>query len=132
STWLTFMYNRLNIAKSLLKDDGVIYINLDDIEEAYLKVLCDSIFGRPNFVNVISVKSSTPSGTKTAHKDKTIIKQKDLILVYRKTIEAKFNPQYVVRDNWDKHYSKFLISKENGEYELRNLIDVLLENRVLL
>lgn len=65
STWLTFMKNRLEVAKELLSDDGFMFINVDDIEEAYLKVLCDEIFDVSNFLNVIAVKSSTPSGTKT-------------------------------------------------------------------
>ena len=53
STWLCFMKNRLEIAKQLLSDDGVIFIQCDDNEQAYLKVLCDEIFGRENFVNTI-------------------------------------------------------------------------------
>lgn len=130
STWLTFMKNRLEIAKVLLSDEGLIFINIDDIEEAYLKVLCDEIFGIENFVNVIAVKSSTPSGTKTAHKDKTIIKQKDLILVYRKSKKASFNPQYTVREKWDKHYSMFLEKDNDGKYVLRKLLEVLRENNI--
>ncbi|MDI6883489.1 MAG: site-specific DNA-methyltransferase [Patescibacteria group bacterium] len=50
STWLTFMRNRLEVAKDLLKNDGVIFISCDDNEQAYLKVLCDEIFRRENFV----------------------------------------------------------------------------------
>src|SRR5690606_21044419 len=50
SSWLTFMKNRLMIAKELMRDDGVIFITCDDNEEAYLKVLLDEIFGRDNFV----------------------------------------------------------------------------------
>ena len=131
STWLTFMKNRLVIAKQLLRDDGLIFINLDAIEDAYAKVLCDEIFGLSNFVNVIAVKSSTPSGTKTAHKDKTIIKQKDLILVYRKTSAASLIPQYTIRDRWDKHYSLYLKKDNQNNYFLVNLIDVLIENNII-
>ena len=59
STWLCFMKNRLEIAKQLLSDDGVIFIQCDDNEQAYLKVLCDEIFGRENFVaNFIWEKTS--------------------------------------------------------------------------
>lgn len=50
STWLTFMKNRLEVAKSLLSDDGSIFISIDDEEQAYLKVLCDEVFGRENFI----------------------------------------------------------------------------------
>lgn len=50
STWLTFMKNRLQVARELLKDDGVIFVQCDDNEQAYLKVLMDEVFGRENFV----------------------------------------------------------------------------------
>ena len=56
STWLTFMKNRLEIAKELLRKDGVIYISCDDNEQAYLKVLCDEVFGRENFIATIPWK----------------------------------------------------------------------------
>lgn len=61
SSWLTFMKNRLEIAKTLLKDDGVIFVSIDDNEQAYLKVLMDEIFGRENFIGQWSwFKSATP------------------------------------------------------------------------
>lgn len=50
SAWLTFMYPRLYIARELLKDDGVIFISIDDNEQAQLKLLCDEVFGEENFV----------------------------------------------------------------------------------
>ncbi len=54
SSWLTFMKNRLEAARELLRDNGSIWINIDDNEAHYLKVLCDEVFGRENFVaNVI-------------------------------------------------------------------------------
>ena len=53
STWLTFMKNRLEIARELLSEEGTIWINIDDDEGHYVKVLVDSIFGRENFVNTI-------------------------------------------------------------------------------
>ncbi len=51
SAWLTFMYPRLKLARTLLKDSGVIFISIDDNEQANLKLLCDEIFGEGNFVN---------------------------------------------------------------------------------
>jgi len=54
SSWLTFMKNRLEVARELLADDGVIFVQCDDNEQAYLKVLMDEIFGRENFVSVIA------------------------------------------------------------------------------
>ncbi len=55
STWLTFMKNRLQIAKELLRKDGVIFVQCDENEQAYLKVLLDEIFGRENFLSNICV-----------------------------------------------------------------------------
>ena len=51
AAWLTFMYPRLKLARDLLKDDGVIFISIDDNEQANLKILCDEIFGEENFIN---------------------------------------------------------------------------------
>lgn len=51
SAWLSFMYPRLYIARQLLRDDGVIFISIDDNEQANLKLLCDEIFGEDNFVS---------------------------------------------------------------------------------
>lgn len=51
AAWLTFMYPRLKLARDLLKEDGVIFISIDDNEQANLKILCDEIFGEENFIN---------------------------------------------------------------------------------
>jgi len=114
------------VAKELLKKDGLVFIHCDDNEQAYLKVLADSVFSRDNFMVSVAVKSSTPSGTKTAHKDKKLIKQKDLILVYKGEWEIQLNPQYKAREDWDTHYSLFL-EKHWENYITRKLIDVLQE-----
>lgn len=53
SSWLTFMKNRLEVARDLLRDDGCIFVQCDDNEQAYLKVLMDEVFGRDNFIGVI-------------------------------------------------------------------------------
>lgn len=112
STWLAFMKNRLSIAREFLREDGVMFIQCDDNEQAYLKVLCDEIFGRENFVNSIAVRSSTPSGLKTAHREKTIIKTKDFILIYAKnTNNIKLKPQYTKKEKWDTHYTMFFDKK---------------------
>jgi len=57
STWLTFMKNRLVVAKDLLKNDGSIWVQCDDNEQAYLRILLDEIFGRENFINLITIKT---------------------------------------------------------------------------
>ena len=61
STWLTFMKNRLELSHRLLSDNGCIWINIDDDEAHYLKILCDEIYGRDNFVaNIIWKKKYSP------------------------------------------------------------------------
>ena len=128
STWLTFMFNRLKAAKTLLKvNGGVLCVHCDDNEASETKILLDEIFGKDKHVNTICLRSSTPSGLKTTHKDKTIIKTKDFLYIYR-TGEIDIDPQYIARDRWDSHFSNFL-DKEN--LEVRKLIDVLIENGIM-
>ena len=55
SAWLTFMKNRLEVARDLLRDDGVIFVHCDDNEQAYLKILMDEVFGIENFIEVITI-----------------------------------------------------------------------------
>ena len=129
SIWLNLMYHRLRILHNLLTEDGVLCIHLDDGEVHYAKVICDEIFGRSNFIASVAIRSSTPSGVKTAHRNKKIIKQKDLMLVYKKSDKLEINPQYVKRDSWDPHYSLFICENEDGFY-LRNLNEVLLEEGI--
>jgi adenine-specific DNA-methyltransferase len=81
STWLTFMKNRLSVSKELLKNDGIIFVQCDDREHAYLKVLMDEIYGRDNFVSSIAVKVKAPSGVATGG---LIFDVKENILVYKK------------------------------------------------
>ncbi len=84
STWLTFMKNRLEIAREFLRDDGVIFIQCDDNEQAYLKVLMDEIFGRENFVNTICwEKKYSP-----ANDAKWLSDNHDFILIYAKRKET--------------------------------------------
>ena len=80
STWLTFMKNRLTLARELLKPDGSIWISIDDDEGHYLKVLADEIFGRDNFVaTVIWEKKYSPQNDATWLSD-----SHDFILIYAK------------------------------------------------
>ncbi|RAR54817.1 UNVERIFIED_CONTAM: adenine-specific DNA-methyltransferase [Acidovorax defluvii] len=81
SGWLSFMYPRLLLAKDLLRDDGVIFISIDDNEQAQLKLLCDEVFGQDNFVaNVIWHKRYAASND-----SKDIPSMHDYVLVYQKS-----------------------------------------------
>lgn len=129
STWLTFMKNRLEIARQFLRDDGVIFIQCDDNEQAYLKVLCDEIFGRENFVRQIIWRIGWVSGFKTTA---NIVRNHDTILLYAKNIanvnlkkvyltkkdfQERFNDenrkkiaQVLLESNLDKHRVKEIIN----------------------
>ena len=133
SAWLTFMRNRLTSAKELLKNDGLIFIQCDDNEQAYLKILMDEVFERESFISTIAIRSSTPSGTKTAHKDKTIIKQKDYLILFKKNSigNIKLTPQYTRRDKWDTHYSLWLENNNDGVYSLSKLTDKLVLEKII-
>ncbi|MDR0066311.1 site-specific DNA-methyltransferase, partial [Acinetobacter sp. 11520] len=66
--WLSMMYPRLQLLKELLAEDGSIFIHLDDNEIDYLKVICDEIFGRKNFINRIAIDVRAPSAFSTVNK----------------------------------------------------------------
>ncbi|STO30765.1 Modification methylase MboII [Fusobacterium necrogenes] len=135
STWLTFMKNRLEVARELLREDGFICIQVDKNEVHYLKVLMDEIFDRENFIADISIKSSNISGNKTSHKEKTILKNKDNLLVYSKNYyNIYIQPQYIKKNDWDTHYNKFLVQYENKgkiEYRIESFKDILLANKII-
>lgn len=97
SIWLNLMSERLQILQKLLADDGSIFIQIDDEEQAYLKVLCDEIFGRRNFINMISVNMKNIAGASGGGEDKRIKKNCEYILVYAKDYsEIKpFNGPYI-------------------------------------
>jgi adenine-specific DNA-methyltransferase len=136
STWLTFMKNRLDISKDLLSDNGLIFIQCDDNEEAYLKVLCDSIFGNDNFINIITIKTKI-GGVSGSSEGKSLKDTTEFILVYAKNKQQiELNPVYVKTPLYDyiqeykdsgkswkytsiitKLEGKKLI-KSNGEYEI--------------
>ena len=65
--------------KRLLRDDGLIFVQIDDNEQAYLTILMDEIFGRSNRINTICVKMSEASGVKMAHVNSRLPKLKEYI-----------------------------------------------------
>ncbi len=116
SKWLSFMSERLEIAKELLSDEGVIFISIDDNEQAQLKLLCDEVFGEENFVTNIHCQLSTTQGMKVkAAQQGNIVKNAEYIIVYAKNGRKNIarNPLYDARLEYDEHYSLFL--KDNGD-----------------
>ncbi len=95
STWLTFMKNRLEVARQLLSDNGVIFVQCDDNEQAYLKVLMDEVFGRDNFVNDIIIKAKVSAGASGGGEDKKIKKNtENLIFFCKHKLNFCYKPIY--------------------------------------
>lgn len=117
STWLTFMKNRLEVAKELLAENGSIYINIDQDESHYLKVLLDEIFGRDFFKNEI-IWSYT-GGT---DRKKGFNKKHDNIFLYTKSHDFLFNNIYV--EFAEATLKRFNKIDENGKrYKENTLVD---------
>ncbi|CAA6803038.1 MAG: Type III restriction-modification system methylation subunit (EC [uncultured Sulfurovum sp.] len=81
SGWLSFMYPRLLIARDLLKDDGSIFLSIDDNEVAQLKLLCDEVFGNDNFVGELSIVNNIAGRSDK----KNIATAHEYILIYQKS-----------------------------------------------
>lgn len=114
SGWLSFMYPRLLLAKDLLKQDGVIFISIDDNEAAQLKLLCDEIFGEGNFV------AEMPRLTKKAGKSTNqIAKNHDYVLCYQKN---SINFKQIDIDEND-YPLKDEFYNERGGYKLNQNLD---------
>ena len=95
SAWLTFMKNRLEIAKDLLSDDGYIFVQTDDSEQAYLKILMDSVFGREQYINTVAVSFKNIAGAHSIE-EKRLSKNIEFLTVYSKNWDSvePFNDSY--------------------------------------
>jgi|26BtaG_2_1085354.scaffolds.fasta_scaffold00523_9 adenine-specific DNA-methyltransferase len=135
SAWLTFMYPRLYIARELMREDGVIFISIDDNEQAQLKLLCDEIFGEENFVGEIvwkNVTDNNPTNVAIEH---------EYILVYAKELPKLENfwksklsdvkdilinvgnnliSTYTDKDELQKAYSKWFRENKSQLWPLEN------------
>ena len=111
STWLTFMRNRLEASQELLRSDGSIWINIDDDEAHYLKVLCDDVFGRENFIaNVVWQKKFSPQNDAKYFSDnhdhilvfgKNKIIWKRNLLAVTESVKCRYsNPDNDPRGDW--------------------------------
>lgn len=110
STWLTFMKNRIEIARELLADDGYFVMHVDENENAYLRVLCDEIFGRSNFVNEIIWHYKSFVGQVKNY----FPKKHDTIFVYKKNTPGTFHQVRLdipIEDMSDyKNWGKYIIN----------------------
>ncbi|WP_120870025.1 site-specific DNA-methyltransferase [Helicobacter pylori] len=130
SSWLVFMKNRLEAAREFLSDDGVIFVQCDDNEQAYLKVLMDEVFLRENFVACLHVELSTTQGMKVASAKKgNIVKNAEYILIYSKNMENfSFIRSLYVAKEWDEHYSIYIDPKTKKRETLLNFLKSKYEN----
>jgi len=108
STWLTFMKNRLEIAKELLSNDGIICIQCDDFEQIYLKVLCDEVFGKEHFQSALYMQVRYPS--KQLAKAMKFHKLIETVFVYSKTDKPTI---YQEEEHYDT--SKFIWEVKEGK-----------------
>jgi adenine-specific DNA-methyltransferase len=108
STWLTFMKNRLEVARELLRDDGVIFVQCDDNEQAYLKVLMDEVFRRENFVGDLirktkSVTNDAKVGFNIQHENTLIFSREKIFLKLKgteKDLSNYSNPDNDPNGDW--------------------------------
>lgn len=139
SNWLSMMLPRLHLAKTLLSDDGVIFISIDDHEQAQLKLLCDEIFGAENFVNQISIKMSELSGVKMKHLNQ-YPKLKEHLLIYAKNINnLNLNIEKKIKSKeklhqYLKYYSFIIENKEKNcsDWIITPLSEYLQKNKIEL
>ncbi len=109
SEWLQMMYPRLQLLRNLLSDDGSIWIQIDDEEQAYLKIMCDEVFGRGNFVNMISVNMKNIAGASGGGEDRRLKKNCEYILIYARN--------YDLLDTFKAAYDYEEISELVGRYK---------------
>lgn len=125
SDWCSMMYIRLLVAHSLLTEDGVIFISIDDNEVHNLRKICDEIFGAGNLVSTIHCQLSTTQGMKVkAAQMGNIVKNAEYILCYSKNGDKTIGKQllYDLRDKYDEHYSLYL-RKDGSVGQLKELYD---------
>jgi len=121
SGWLSFMYPRLLLAKDLLKDDGVIFISIDDNEYAQLKLLCDEVLGEENLISTITVKMSHLSGVKMSHRSKKIPKIKEHLLFYAKNKDSIILNDEMIDSSWEEaldRYNGFIIKDTDNPNDI--------------
>ena len=133
STWLTFIKSRLEIARELLTDEGVIAVHIDDSEGPYLKVLMDSIFGRNSemFTQYILVRYAD----KTLKSDMDYHKQIEQIHYYKKNNASVVHP---FKSQEDYNYTKFIYSFDELESPFKTIelggkrVDIFNKNQISL
>lgn len=116
SKWLSFITKRLRLAKSLLTDEGVIFVSIGDDELAQLKILCDEIFGEENLLSIISRKSKA-----TSNKGNFFSPSTDYVLAYAKNYLLLSEFDDAVAQTTDKYLKLFKYEDKRGKYNIVSL-----------
>lgn len=127
STWLVFMKNRLEIARTLLSSSGTIFISIDHNEVAYMLALMDEIFGRQNRRNIITVKRGSVTGAKVINPG--VVNVSEFLVVYSKQITG-WKPNRAYRSKGrDDRYNTFITNSEEHftKWKFTPLLDVFSE-----
>lgn len=117
SAWLTFMYSRLVLARELLSDDGVIFISIDDNEQANLKIICDEIFGEENFI--VDLKWANKEGGGSSDSSYFKIKDEHVILYGKNKSNVIVNG--ITPTNEERYTQSDEHENTRGKYYLQKL-----------
>lgn len=116
STWLTFMKNRLEVAKELLSEDGIIFVQCDDNEQAYLKVLMDDIFSRNNYINIVTIKTKI-GGVSGSSEGKSLKDTTEFIQIYSKNKEyLELKPIFTKTPVWEYIKTEYIDVGKSWKY----------------
>ena len=118
STWLTFMKNRLDIAKDLLKDDGIIFVQINEDSHSYIKILMDSLSDLV-FISDIAIKAKSSAGASGGGEDKKLKKNFESILIYSKKSFCSFKKIYA-----SEYLEDIILAKkrEGNPYEYNKVL----------
>ena len=119
SIWLGMMYERFEIIYRLLKDDGALFVHLDDNEADYCKIILDEIFGRDNFMNRITIDARSPSAFSTVNPGMFVASE--YVLYYAKKRKLLNEKQLRAKRNPDYAYNKYIVNFEKPYTEWRFL-----------
>lgn len=119
STWLTFMKNRVEIARKLLREDGVMVIQCDDNELFHLKILLDEVFkkspsGKSNFIQMVEVRANV--GAANEYQNPFMPKNCEYLLIYANNYDARKYKATWVESEIDNAYNKIVLNPQEKDF----------------
>lgn len=127
STWLTFMENRLHVARRLLSPDGALFVQISDDGVAELHLLLKEVFGEENFLNKITVRTKSPSGFASVNAG--VFETAEYVLAFGKDKRRwRYNTQYVAT-GWDDNYKYYVPNRSETPdvWQIVSIYDYLAE-----